>query len=445
MPRRAVILSVLWLLPLAGGYLCLDAVGRHGLRLHSAPQDLSRQDTHAHPLPLTPVLAVFGALPLVYSGLIDPYIHTQTLDTPHLLLFLACRRLYLYSIAGLALDYSSRRAVEAYQSDLGARFLSINRRILGVDLANDAGRAASELGLTKSLADAPEASQALLLPLLVGSALLVSYSLVSSSQGTISSDQSSVAWLSSILPLVVLLPVLGVCFSFCRAEAETVTGNPRVDSSYSPTVATLTDLQAASLIAAALTAGAFILPISFAWPFQNLVNLAVVSVVAQLVQFSELTTVLLALAGLTLYDFFAVYGSVHAVESVSVMETVARSRLSTSSGTLTWLPGLLEVVAKGRVTDGLGVGDVVFPSMLSGWALRYDRNSTSVNNSHVNGSSMYASVFGGYVLGSLLCEVFQTGGGLPALLFLSPSMLVGAGLGKLREIFFTKNDLPTKL
>ena len=172
---------------------------------------------------------------------------------------------------------------------------------------------------------------------------------------------------------------------------------------------------------------AFLLPLSFAWPAQNLINLAVISAVAQLVQFSQLPTILVALLGLTAYDFFAVYGTTHAAESMSVMETVARSRLPSASGSISWLPGLLEVVVKGRVTDGLGLGDVVFPSMLTGWALRYDRNST-------DDSAMYASVVGGYVAGCLLCEVFQTGEGLPALIYLTPSMLVGLGLGKAKEM-----------
>ena len=152
-----------------------------------------------------------------------------------------------------------------------------------------------------------------------------------------------------------------------------------------------------------------------------------ISIVAQLVQFSQLTTILVALLGLTLYDFFAVYGIAHAAESMSVMETVARSRLPTSSSSISWLPGLLEVVVKGKVTDGLGLGDVVFPSMLTGWALRYDRNSGRK-------TAIYASVVGGYVAGCFLCEVLQTGEGLPALVYLSPSMIIGLAFGKAREM-----------
>jgi Signal peptide peptidase len=171
--------------------------------------------------------------------------------------------------------------------------------------------------------------------------------------------------------------------------------------------------------------------------------------------------------------------------------------------------GLFEVVVGGRVSDVLGLADVVFPSMLAGWSLRYDiakrksfetekENSKKIietsliqnfveENEYENDSdieivklslfdrvrnifrvekivprqitrevskekqrdrniriiieeekienldrkleldlrsSVFSSSLIGYGLGCFLCELFQTGEGQPALLFIVPSMLI---------------------
>lgn len=78
-----------------------------------------------------------------------------------------------------------------------------------------------------------------------------------------------------------------------------------------------------------------------------------------------------------MYDTVSVYGTAAlvapaaaAVEaSGSVMETVVRAKLS---GAYAWQPGLLAVVVDGKTTDALGLGDAVFPAILSGWAMRKD-------------------------------------------------------------------------
>lgn len=190
------------------------------------------------------------------------------------------------------------------------------------------------------------------------------------------------------------------------------------------------------------------------------------------------------------------------------METVARSKLQ--EGGL-WQAGLLEVVVNGKVeqtrlstclfplsshgppscvafsdgaadavactqvTDALGLGDVVFPSMLAGWALREDGKAARAQaeeRGEVAGempkSGLYSkATMGGYAFGCFLCEVraarafrasglpllwhitphglfwpafssrhacltrdassrkfFNSGGGQPALLFLIPPMLL---------------------
>ena len=94
------------------------------------------------------------------------------------------------------------------------------------------------------------------------------------------------------------------------------------------------------------------------------------------------------------------------------------------------------------------VGDVVFPSMLAGWALRFDEmkrkmmsldstSSTSTSNQASTSAfipstvskpaSIFSSSVVGYGVGCFLCELFQTGQGQPALLFIVPAMLALVG------------------
>ena len=119
------------------------------------------------------------------------------------------------------------------------------------------------------------------------------------------------------------------------------------------------------------------------------------------------------------------------------MEAVARSKFESSGGTIEtvgptvesvankiskwqpWQPGLVEIVVGKKVSDVLGLADIVFPSTLTGWALRFD----NANKDKANDISVFASSLAGYVFGCLLLEIFQTGSGQPALIYLVPSML----------------------
>jgi presenilin-like A22 family membrane protease len=177
------------------------------------------------------------------------------------------------------------------------------------------------------------------------------------------------------------------------------------------------------MVAAGLTAGAFIAPTAMAWPLQNLVNLAIILGVSRVLQYPRLLTVIVALAGLAVYDTVAVFGADGGEGGMSVMETVARSRLGAI-----WQPGLLQVDLRGRVTDALGLGDIIFPSMLTGWAMRFDANN-SMNTLPDSGDELglYQSTLLGFAGGCILCELNQQGGGLPALLFVVPSMLAAFG------------------
>mmetsp|Transcript_46822 Transcript_46822/g.99404 ORF Transcript_46822/g.99404 Transcript_46822/m.99404 type:complete len:309 (+) Transcript_46822:1-927(+) len=212
------------------------------------------------------------------------------------------------------------------------------------------------------------------------------------------------------------------------------------------------------------------------WPLQNGVNIALATAVSRALspffiakaspsstasdatssaKSKSILTVALALLGLTLFDAVSTFGTVAnaasavdatdvAQQSMSVMETVARSRLADSSSTgatspsaYVWQPGLLEIILghdSSKATEALGVGDVVFPSVLVAWAFAADDVDSSDAGAEADpgesgGYSYAAASVAGYLLGSLATELvgsfslLGTRSGLPALVFLVPSML----------------------
>ena len=238
MRLSAALLTLLALLPSAASFPRHQTQTRAVLRvreplpLRSSETALPGHDREAS-LPLA-LLATYGLLPLGYSLLVDTSLNVPTLDTPRLLLLVLAKRAYLYTIAVLALDFVSNRASEDFQADFGARFGKLNERLFGVAIAAEASKAAEEIGLSRSVAEAPESSLALLLPVVVSSALLVSY-LASSPSGILSGSPSETSsLLATLLPLLVNVPVLGVCFCFCKAEIEALTRNGLVRTYPSP-------------------------------------------------------------------------------------------------------------------------------------------------------------------------------------------------------------------
>lgn len=229
-----------------------------------------------------------------------------------------------------------------------------------------------------------------------------------------------------------------------------------------------------------------------------MINACVCVSVSRLLQLRSLTAVLLALSGLVLYDVVAVSGTQMLSDNgQSVMEAVATAKLglaqlgaapseSQSSiaplaasisevidassiwdklssiiagpGAFSWRPGLLEVSTGGRVSDALGLGDVVFPAILSGWSLRRDKEAGTaagqvgmIDESQADPSrnakrrSLYSASLVGYFLGCLLCDVFMTGNGQPALLYIVPSMAVSVMAtatlnGELFDVFKTEKE-----
>ena len=124
------------------------------------------------------------------------------------------------------------------------------------------------------------------------------------------------------------------------------------------------------------------------------------------------------------------------------MESVAQAKLGAASGNgQVWQPGLLTVLLQGRLTDALGLGDLVAPSMLAGWARRFDLRLAAeaaeaaegriagAGGSAVEGADAAAAgaggyltaAIGGYALGCVLLEVVPVELSRAALLFLVPS------------------------
>ena len=329
------------------------------------------------------------------------------------------------------------------------------------------------------------------LPVALTASLAASYcivvagkeSIVSSaiSEDNILSDAQS--WLSSNFPYLTTLPSVILCILFLGAEFRRVFpsfGSSKEDST--PTKEPL--LCPGNVLALLYVMGAYLaksyptismgevaaIPISLdLWPLQNGVNTALTATVTRalgpfLVSASSksIRTTALALIGVTIFDGVSVFGTVanaamDASSQSSVMEVVARSKLGSQSSNLAapWQPGLLEIIVghnSNQVTEALGLGDVVFPACLITWALNADTiGSVTADECDETSSnlSMYqytAAATFGYIFASLLMEVVGSfsllgnRGGLPALVFLIPSMLLCVSLtawrrGELHEVW----------
>ena len=219
----------------------------------------------------------------------------------------------------------------------------------------------------------------------------------------------------------------------------------------------------ASVIAAL---GFFATSNSALWPIHNILNAAIAVNVSRALQIPKLSWIIALLLLLVGYDFIFVNGTQMLTDGgISIMESVAKAKLgidgstamtlpsqampimdSTSKNVITllwdqlagiftsatWRPGLFEVSMDGKVTDGLGLGDVVFPGILTGWSYRYDLKSIDGNEGQ-QGSSIFQASIAGYALGCFLCEIFQTGQGQPALIYIVPSMLLAVITTGLRK------------
>jgi len=381
----------------------------------------------------------------------------------------------------------------------------------GAEVEEDDERKKEEDQLFATLVDDnPESSNignalALALPLVLGASLAFSYLVTISAAPVV--DESSFGSIQEILspylPYVLPLPSAILCLLFVATEFRWALPPSSEAASESLTTSTSDPplLCTANILALAYVVGAYGAKINPTlslnginldlWPVQNGVNIALAATVTRalapfllsapssssstMVQSpgkKSIRTVALALVGLTLFDAISTFGTVAnaattadaasvtatataAQSSMSVMETVARSKLAS------WQPGLLEIILghdNSKVTEALGLGDVVFPSILVAWGFVADKdndannlspdtdivdgsgsggltsdknNENSLNIDYSSGrfSSYTLASIVGYLFGSLSTEIvgsFELLGnrsGLPALVFLVPSML----------------------
>ena len=182
---------------------------------------------------------------------------------------------------------------------------------------------------------------------------------------------------------------------------------------------------AATAVAAALVAFAYLVPAAYAWPVQNILCMCLAIATARALQFSNFAALCAAAAALVAYDVASVAATLplataavgakattSAAAAASPMGAVAVSRLTEG-----FQPGLLQVRLGGRVSDVLGLGDAVFPALIAGFAKRHDL---------ARGSRLFPAALAGFGVGCLLCELSPgiDGRGLPALLYILPVMLL---------------------
>ena len=403
------------------------------------------------------------------------------------------KRFYIYLVAAsIVIIGSSRGATDS--PNLGERLQSLTAEILP-KLGDDGGLASFGQGSSpaedtrfeelRALDAVSPTAQSAALPAVVVSSLFLSILLLQLQNGgdmglfaDVSAEDAELGAqlvaisesLRSFLPSLVQLSNVAVIGLFVRAEVGrgivAWSGNTMQDASSEDeeTRSSGTLSQAILPASAALVGLAYFAPASIAWPIRNLVCSCLGIGVVRAVQIPKLTPIVAALMLLVVYDVYSVgmmlveLGSQSIASSggemtTAIAETVTPAATSTSTAASSamgavamskvddsslWQPGLLEVRLRGRVTDLLGLGDAVFPSLLSTFALRFD--SSRLDDTAI--PYYFAASVAGYGVGCVACE-FAPGigsSGLPALLFIVPSMLISVfGLslvrGELGEMF----------
>ena len=409
---------------------------------------------------------------------------------------------------GMALDYLNREVLKgekrAWLLDDGGGVGGNNGddAAATVDVGSESEKKVDDDDNDKLFAtlvdDSPQSTRvggaiAIILPLVLGASLTLSYTLISFFKG-VGVDGSSISssiigdeYLSTmqgLLPYLTSIPSMVLCVLFVATEFRSVSS-----SSSSSTNTSL--LHAENVAALLYVAGAYIakvyptITIGGEWnldlgPLQNGVNIAFAATVVRalspfLISYTStldessstssskmpsisIRTMALALIGVTMFDGISVFGTVANAATVdattSVMETVATYKADAQL----WNPGLLSVVVghnqNAKITEALGLGDVVFPACLVAWGFFADAIGTPTNyaSDEAGGEmpkrqiSYTTATTAGYVLGSAATEIVGTlsllgsGRGLPALIFLIPSMLiavttVAVSRGELNEVW----------
>jgi len=399
----------------------------------------------------------------------------------YIIALLIGKRIYIYSLGILAVAIVAKRSINS-PSKLGERMMELNKEIFDPLPGNESQIEKKDKETAyKALDQIDGTTQALLLPVFLCALLLISFlglgtaGMFSNLPGESTTGlQDGLAFFKDIFQSVSIFPSkfapgflffsnLAVCFFFCKNELK-----------YLVNASKLVPKEKINEVSAGL-AGAITLlcvlsaPGTQVWSLQNFINVCIAVTVARALQLPRLPFIVLALTGVTVYDAVSVLGTERFTDGgASIMEAVARAKVSTQiiatpfqtpdnavntgvdiTGLLqsvfssSWKPGLFQVVTNGKVSDIFGLGDVVFPSMLVGWAFRFDSRTLQIEpefqentvdagpkqavSEHLKRMPhfpyFFATLFS-YGTGCFICEIFQTGKGQPALLFIVPTMFI---------------------
>lgn len=403
-----------------------------------------------------PIIAA-PVLNLCLSHVVDP---STTNDERHFWIvgLLLAKRVYLYLVAWIAFVLTASRGA-AENPSFAQRFQQLNREILG-DVYIDTIQQTQPEEFAKfndSLTKVDDKQVAVALPLVLTGSLLVAYFFLSNQLSFPSLPSGSVdtipVWLTtalqSLVPLLAAAPTVILTILFTCNELKNLLSIQADSKKDSIAVVVSVLLSLLALSSTCYDPNALLAP----WWVHNLLNTFIVITMGRLLQFSSLPVILLALAGLVAYDATLVFGTQALTDNgESIMEAVAKTKLNLQQATDTtsvmttsiqstsilphqtffpfpsftfqrWTPGLFEVIVNGRVSDALGLGDVLFPAILGTWSKQFD-DKIKAQQTETKTMSTFTASSTGFLIGCLMCEVFQTGQGQPALVFIVPSMII---------------------
>jgi hypothetical protein len=392
-----------------------------GTRLFSSELD----DESSNEATVVPSLWLFAGIPILSLAL--PILLQFKLIVPLIVL----KRAYIYTLAASVLVVAGIRGSSDSPS-LGTRLIDLTREILPYNIAlDDEDDSSMEKNDTRFqemavLDEVDDSTQAVGLPLIVVSSLVASLFFVLLQNSDVPSSPASLGIpIQSIIQPLITISNAAVISLFARAELRRLLPD---DQDQNANIAT-----AGSLV---LTGLAFVGPAALVWPIQNSLCACLAISVARAIQIPRFVPIVLALSALVAYDVVSVgiqlvnlgVASMGAEQAhQQVVTSTATSAASSAMGAVamaktqgSWQPGLFQVRLRGIATDLLGLGDAVFPSLLSTFCLRLDKELGSNNN-----SSYFIASLVGFAVGCLACELVPgiSDTGLPALLFLVPSML----------------------
>jgi len=405
---RQSLLGIGWL-PIAAAFVSRSCIlssrgldyYNHALMAQNEPEIVPLESTETNSFS---TLTIFAGIPLASLGLMVLY------QLKAYSVLVIAKRAYIYALALLVGIVASTRDDSPA---LGTRLVDLTQEILPFYNVPEQSEPLEQI---KVLDEVNASTQAVGLPLLVASSLVTSVFFVLLSQQTPPETVSSLPFdFKEIITNLTTLSNAVVVTLFARAELAR-------------------GLAKGSTIGAIiLTALAYVGPADWVWPLQNVLCTCLAINVARAIFLPQIVPILLALSALVVYDVVSVgfqlidLGS-QVLQDGSTTLSTTTSAASSAMGAVAlaktvgmWQPGLFVVRLQHRVSDLLGLGDAVFPSLLTMYCRRVDME--------LGTPTFWAAVLG-MALGCVACELAPgiAGSGLPALLFLVPSMLLAVGV-----------------